>query len=169
VVVHKIWICTHTHTHLTAFCPGLPGWAGTNLDCTEARDIEWQWHQLDHMQVCTSLQIDNYASTPPLSFFYRLDARRDAQPTVLKHWRQLKYEYLIWDKILVINFQPLETNFTKSWCKFFWLTVHKWWWMMMTLLLQNLMIMAGNSIPVVGATASTESLVDWLCNGISSS
>jgi len=35
----------------------------TNLDFTEARDSEWQWHQLDHMQVCTSLQTDNYAST----------------------------------------------------------------------------------------------------------
>ena len=41
----------------------------TNLDCTEARDSEWQWHQLGHMQVCTSLQTDNHASTPPLSFF----------------------------------------------------------------------------------------------------
>jgi len=40
----------------------------TNLDFTEARDSEWQWHQLGHMQVCTSLQIDNHASTPPLSF-----------------------------------------------------------------------------------------------------
>ena len=35
----------------------------------EARDSEWQWHQLGHMQVCTSLQTDNHASTPPLSFF----------------------------------------------------------------------------------------------------
>ena len=25
----------------------------TNLDFTEARDSEWQWHQLRHMQVCT--------------------------------------------------------------------------------------------------------------------
>ena len=41
----------------------------TNLDFTEARDSEWQWHQLGHMQVCTSLQTDNNASTPPLSFF----------------------------------------------------------------------------------------------------
>ena len=37
----------------------------TNLDFTEARDSEWQWHQLGHMQVCTSLQTDNHASTPP--------------------------------------------------------------------------------------------------------
>ena len=40
----------------------------TNLDFTEARDSEWQWHQLGHMQVCTSLQTDNRASTAPLSF-----------------------------------------------------------------------------------------------------
>ena len=40
----------------------------TNLDFTEARDSEWQWYQLCHMQVCTSLQTDNHASTPPLHF-----------------------------------------------------------------------------------------------------
>jgi len=42
-----------------------------NLDFTEARDSEWQWHQLGHMQVCSSLQTDNHTS--PLSF-YRPDA-----------------------------------------------------------------------------------------------
>jgi len=41
----------------------------TNLDFNGARDSEWHWHQLGHMQVCTSLQTDNHASTPPLSFF----------------------------------------------------------------------------------------------------
>jgi len=40
----------------------------TNLDFTEARDGEWQWHQLGHMQVWTSLQTENHASTPLLSF-----------------------------------------------------------------------------------------------------
>ena len=40
----------------------------TNLDFTETRDSEWQWHQLGHMQVCTSLQTDDHTSTPPLSF-----------------------------------------------------------------------------------------------------
>jgi len=29
----------------------------TNLDFTEARDSEWQWHQLGRMQVCTSLHL----------------------------------------------------------------------------------------------------------------
>ena len=40
----------------------------SNLDFTEAKDSEWQWHQLGHVQVCTSLQTDNHASTQPLSF-----------------------------------------------------------------------------------------------------
>ena len=40
----------------------------TSLDFTEVRDSEWQWNPLGHMQVCTSLQTDNHASTPPLSF-----------------------------------------------------------------------------------------------------
>ena len=56
-----------------SLCPGPPKWASTIkvkpiLDFTEARDGEWQWHQLGHMQVCTSLRTDNHASTPPLSF-----------------------------------------------------------------------------------------------------
>ena len=42
----------------------------SNLDFTEARNSEWQWHQLGHMQACTSLQTDNHASTPPLVVSY---------------------------------------------------------------------------------------------------
>ena len=63
-------VCTHTHlfngsgtTWLSQYQKGK-----TNLDFTEARDSEWQWHQLGHMQVYISLQTDNHASTPPLSF-----------------------------------------------------------------------------------------------------
>jgi len=56
-----------------AFCPGLPRVSRyqkgkTNLDFTGARDCEWQWNPLGHMQVCTLLHTDNHASTPPLSF-----------------------------------------------------------------------------------------------------
>jgi len=40
----------------------------TNLDFTGATDSEWHWHQLGHTQVCTLLQTDNNASTPPLGF-----------------------------------------------------------------------------------------------------
>ena len=57
----------------------------TNLDFTEARDSEWQWHQLGHMQVCTSLQADNHTNTPPLCN-YRPDALPATHPTVSKHW-----------------------------------------------------------------------------------
>jgi len=32
----------------------------TYLVFTEARDSEWQWHQLGRMQVCTLLQTDNH-------------------------------------------------------------------------------------------------------------
>ena len=47
---------THTHTHTfdgsfsgtTQLCRYQKG--KTDLDFTEARDSEWQWHQLDHMQ-----------------------------------------------------------------------------------------------------------------------
>ena len=63
---------THTHTFNGPF--SRTTWVSrnqkskTSLDFTEARDSEWQWHQLGHMQVCISLQTDNHASTPPLSF-----------------------------------------------------------------------------------------------------
>ena len=67
---------THTHTHAHPFNGPFSGTTRvsryqkgkTSLDFTEARGSEWQWHQLGHMQVCTSLQRDNHASTPPLSF-----------------------------------------------------------------------------------------------------
>ena len=64
----------HTHTHpFNGHLSGTPRVSRyqkgkTNLDFTGARDSEWQWNQLDHMQVCTLLQTDNDASTPPLSF-----------------------------------------------------------------------------------------------------
>jgi len=51
-------------------CPFLSHFpSATNLDFTEATDSEWQWHQLGHMQVCTSLQTDNHASTSLLGVF----------------------------------------------------------------------------------------------------
>jgi len=60
----------------------------TNLDFTEARDNDWQWHQLDHMQVCISLQTDNHTRTPPLKFFTgRMPSLPAARPTASKHWR----------------------------------------------------------------------------------
>jgi len=63
---------THTHAFNGPF--SATTWVGqyqkgkTNLDFTEARDSEWQWHQLGHVQVCTSLHTDVHASTPTVSF-----------------------------------------------------------------------------------------------------
>jgi len=63
---------THTHTfndHFSGTTQVSRYQKGkTNLDFTEARDSQWQWHQLGHVQVCTALQTDNHASTPSLSF-----------------------------------------------------------------------------------------------------
>jgi len=73
--VAAIWKpCTHTHTHpfngpfSRTTRVGRYQKGKTNLDFTEARDSKWQWHQLGHMQVCTSLQTGYHASTSPLSF-----------------------------------------------------------------------------------------------------
>ena len=55
--------------------------------------MEWQWHQLDHIQIsCTSQQTDNHASASSL-ISYRLDALPDAEPTVSEHWRQVEEEH----------------------------------------------------------------------------
>ena len=89
---NSYWLYSSSHTH-----PFNGPFSGTtqvsqyqkgktNLDFTEARDSEWQWHQLDQMQVCTSLQTDNHTSTHH-SVFYRQDALPAAQPTASKHWR----------------------------------------------------------------------------------
>jgi len=77
ITIHHTHTPTYTHTHTHTFNGPFSGTTRvsrykkgkTNLDFTEARDIEWQWHQLGHMQVCTSLQTDSHASTPPLSFY----------------------------------------------------------------------------------------------------
>ena len=83
----------HTHTHTHQFNGPFSGTTRmsryqkgkTDLDFTEATDSEWQWHQLGHMQVCTLLQTDNYASTPPLSFLQA--GCPSCRPTTSEHWR----------------------------------------------------------------------------------
>jgi len=97
-VYHKSVFYQKTHTYIHTYTHTFNGpFSGTtrvgryqkgktNLDFTGARDSEWQWHQLGHVQVCTSLQTDNHASTPPVSF-YRPGALHAAQPTASKQWR----------------------------------------------------------------------------------
>ena len=61
---------THTCLSFVQDYPSEPVPEGnSNVDFTEARDSERKWHQLGHVQACTSLQTDNHASTQPLSFF----------------------------------------------------------------------------------------------------
>ena len=94
---------THTHPHngplsgttrVSRYQKGK-----TNLDFTEARDSEWQWHRLGRMQVCISLQTDNHASTPPLSFLQAgcpscrptnsVKALKAESTEGREHWRQV--------------------------------------------------------------------------------
>jgi len=72
----RIKLSTGSYTHTYPFNGPLSGTTQVSryqkskisLDFTEARDSEWQWHQLGRVQVCTSLQTDNHTSTLPLSF-----------------------------------------------------------------------------------------------------
>ena len=97
----QIHACLHTHT----FNDPLSGTTQvsryqkgkTNLDFTKARNSEWQWHQLGRMQVCTLLQTDNHASTPPLSVFTGrmpfLPPNQQRWSTEgSKHWRLLGFQ-----------------------------------------------------------------------------
>jgi len=91
----------YTHTHLTALFPGLPWWAGTRKvkptwillkhETVSGNGISW-----GHMLVCTLVQTDNHASSPPLSF-YRPDALPATQPTASEHWRNVR-------RVIRINF-----------------------------------------------------------------
>jgi len=79
---------SHTQTFNGPF-PRLPGWTGTKKvkpiwillkqETVSGSGISWAT-----MQVCTSLQTDNHASTPPLRFL-QAGCLPAAQPTVSKH------------------------------------------------------------------------------------
>jgi len=83
---HKVVIATYARCggifdiHLTANLPRNLPERQNQSDFTEARDSEWQWHQLGHMQVCTSLQTENHARTLPLSFL-QAGCPRSCRPT----------------------------------------------------------------------------------------
>jgi len=89
--LHNSCETTHTHTHTHPFNGRLSGTTQvsryqkgkTNLDFTEARDSERQWHQLGHMQSAPrSRQITT--PEPHHSVVYRPDALPAAQPTASK-------------------------------------------------------------------------------------
>jgi len=76
---------THTHRKVK-----------TGVDFTEARDSEWQWRHLGDMQGCTSVQADNHASTPPLSFLQAgcPSCRRVTDEQLLTTDDTIRYEML---------------------------------------------------------------------------
>ena len=87
---------THTHTRLTALFSGTTRMGRyqkgkTKLDFTEARDSEWQWHQLG---ICKSTPRSRQITTPAPhhSVFYRPDALPATQPTASRHRRHRNQE-----------------------------------------------------------------------------
>jgi len=94
----------HTHTHKHPFNGPLSGTTQvsryqkgkTNLDFTEARDSEWQWHQVGK-SAPRSRQITTPA--PHYSVFYRPDALPATQPTVSKHWRQNSTQSRVYEMV----------------------------------------------------------------------
>ena len=78
-------IPTHTHTHPLSRITRV-SWCQkgkTNLDFTEARDSEWQWHQLGYGQITMP--------APHHSVFYRPDALPAAQKNSIKALKALWY------------------------------------------------------------------------------
>jgi len=86
----------------------------TNLDFTEARDSERQWHLLGHMQVCTSLQTDNHASIPLLKFFTGrmpfLPPNQQHQSTSPKHTNTHPFNGPLSRTTQVSRYQKGKTN-----------------------------------------------------------
>jgi len=80
------------------------------MDFTKARDSEWRWHQLGHMQVCTSLQTDNHASTPPLGFLQAgcPSCRRTNSVKALKAQEEITMSYRL-KEISDRQFQKMNT------------------------------------------------------------
>jgi len=104
---------THTHTRLTAPCPGLPRWAGTRKvkpiwillqqETVSGSGISWA--------ICKSAPHSRQKTMPALhhSVFYRPDALPATQPTASNHWR---HEH--WSTAKYRNNKKLPKNWTIS-------------------------------------------------------
>ena len=79
----------------------------TSLDFTEARDSEWQWHQLGHMQLCISLQTDNYAMQPTTQFLQAgcPSCRPTNSVTALKAYSIYEFNNFIYE---IANYQYIS-------------------------------------------------------------
>ena len=97
----------------------------TDLDFTEARDSEWQWHQLGRMQVCTSLQTRQPCQHPPLFFTGRmpfLPPNQQRQSTEGTNWQKNITIYWPFANWTYINQLPtwfcLPNKYTRDTCAF---------------------------------------------------
>ena len=106
--VHMVHLMdTHTHSRLTAPCPGPPGWAGTRKakpiwillkqETVSGSGISWA--------ICKSAPQSRQITTsaPHHSVFYRPDALPATQPTASKHWRQTWLQDYLMDTVCVIT------------------------------------------------------------------
>jgi len=83
----------------------------TNLNFTEARNSEWQWNPLGHMQVCTLLQTDNHANTHRSVFTGRmpfLSPNQQRQGTDM-----LRYCYYYYSLFFITPYTAAHTNTIK--------------------------------------------------------
>ena len=88
---HRLDTRSHTHTHLTALCLGIPGWAGTRKAkpvwillkqvTLSGNGISWAIWKTASRSILITMP------APHHSVFYRPDALPVAQPTAWKHWR----------------------------------------------------------------------------------
>ena len=112
----------HTHTRLTALCPGLSGWAST-------RKVKPIWILLEQETVsgsgiswatCKSAPRSRQITTPAPhhSVFYRPDALPAAQPTVSKHWRQ-RLNYRSKSENLSVSSYPYIVSYYMHLLRFF--------------------------------------------------
>jgi len=99
----------NNNVNLTTLCPGLQDCPDEPVperenqsDFTEAKDSEWQWHQVDPMQVCTSSETDNHASTPPLSFLQA----GSLMPFLSPNQQHQRTEGNLWSLLTYINTRP---------------------------------------------------------------
>ena len=88
----------HTHTRLTAFCPGLPGWAGT-------RKIKPIWILLKQKTVtgsgiswaiCKPAPCSKQTTTPPLSFCIKNDAKICFSFQAVRQFQKHLRKVLVW-------------------------------------------------------------------------
>ena len=112
---------THTHTPLTALCPGLHGWAGTRKvlillkqETVSGSGISWAVCKYSPCFRQTTMP------APHHSVSYRPDALPATQPTVSKHWRHRTLLQYLHNRSLhhACTHKEWESKNVKKWSTF---------------------------------------------------